>query len=101
MAEQGPPPGRLTRRAEDDQPGRGGAVRARRAGRPAAPQPPGWQRDAFAPDETDPDLPSWAGPAAQQVRAGGARRRPDPYTGGYVGAAEMGWLHRDGVENGE
>ena len=88
MAEQGPPPGRLTRRAEDDQPGRGGAVRARRAGRPAAPQPPGWQRDAFAPDETDPDLPSWAGPAAQQVRAGGARRRPDPYTGGYVGAAE-------------
>jgi hypothetical protein len=95
VAEQGPPPGRVARRAEDAQPGRSGAVRARRAERPAAAQRPGWQRDAFSPGDTDPDLPSWAGPTARPVRAGGARRRPDPYAGGYVGEVQ-----RDGDDHG-
>jgi hypothetical protein len=98
VAEQGPPPGRLTRRAEDDRPGQGGAVRARRAGRQVAAPRQGWQRDAFAPDETDPDLPSWAGPAAQPVRAVGARRRPDPYADSYVGEAERGEDDHGGAE---
>jgi hypothetical protein len=87
VAEHGPPPGRLTRRVEDDQPGRDGAVRARRAGRQAAAPRPGWQRDAFAPNDTDPDLPSWAEPITHPVRTGGTRRRPDPYAGGHVGEA--------------
>jgi hypothetical protein len=87
VAQQGSPPGRLTRRAEDDQQGNGGAGRGRRAGRPAAPQRPGWQQDAFQPDDTDADLPSWAGPSDYSGRAGGQQRRPDPYLGGYVGDA--------------
>jgi hypothetical protein len=79
VAQQGSPPGRLRRRTEED--GRGGAGRARRAGRPAASQLPGWQRDAFGADDTDADLPSWAEPSSYPARPGGARRRPDPYVG--------------------
>lgn len=88
MAQQGSPPGRLTRRAENDQQGRGASVRARRGERSAGSQRPGWQRDAFSPDDTDSDLPSWAGPGGYPVRAAGARRRPDPFAGGYVTEAQ-------------
>jgi hypothetical protein len=80
VAQQGSPPGRVTRRAEDNQPGRGGAVRARRAGS----RRPSWQVDAFGPDDTDADLPAWAGPSGHPVGAGGVRRRPDPYAAGHV-----------------
>ncbi|MGB6455450.1 MAG: hypothetical protein WBH47_13295, partial [Streptosporangiaceae bacterium] len=83
MAQQGSPPGRMSRRAEDDQHGRGGAVRARRA----ASQRPGWQGDAFGPADTDPDLPPWAGPSGYLGRPGGARRRSDPYAADNVGEA--------------
>jgi hypothetical protein len=93
VAQQGSPPSRLTRRAEDD----GHAtVRARRAGRSAAAQRPGWQVDAFGPDDTGADLPSWAGPSVVPGRPG-ARRRPDPYAGGYVGEAHRDGAHRDGA----
>ncbi|MGH3300124.1 MAG: hypothetical protein ACRDOK_00350 [Streptosporangiaceae bacterium] len=95
MAQQGSPPGRVTRRAGDDQHGRGGAVRARRAGRAVASQRPGWQDDAFGPDDTDPDLPAWAGPNAYPVRTAGARRRPDPHADEYVAEAE-----RDETDDG-
>lgn len=55
----------------------------RRSHRPRT-QPPGWQADAFAPDDTDADLPPWAGPVA---RPGGGRHHTalDPYAGGYAG----------------
>jgi hypothetical protein len=78
----------VRRRTEED--GRGGAGRPRRAGRPATSQLPGWQRDAFGPDDTDADLPSWAEPTTYPARPAGARRRPDPYAGGYVGETERG-----------
>jgi hypothetical protein len=81
VAQQGSPPGRIRPRA-DDQHGHRVAGQARRT----APERPGWQRDAFAQEDTDADLPSWAGPGVP-VRPGGIRRRPDPYAGGYVGAA--------------
>jgi hypothetical protein len=86
VAQQGSPPGRLTRRAEDDQRGRGGAVRAQRAGS----RRPSWQADAFGPDDTDADLPAWAGPSGHPVRAGGVRRRPDPYASGQIGETQRG-----------
>ncbi len=89
MAQQGSPPGRLTRRVEGDQHGHGGAGRARRGDRSAVPERPGWQRDAFGPEDTDADLPAWAPPGAHPVRPG-TPRRPDPYAGGSVGEA-----HRD------
>jgi hypothetical protein len=98
VAEQGPPAGRLTRRAEDDQPGRDRAVGARRAGRQAPAQRPTWQRDVFGPQDTDPDLPSWAGPAANSVRTGAARRRPNPYAGGYVSEAPRDEDEHGGVQ---
>jgi hypothetical protein len=88
VADQGSPPGRLTRRAEEDWHGHGGAGRARRPGGMAASQRPGWQRDAFGQDDTDADLPSWAGPSDRPARPGAARRRPDPYRGGYAAGAE-------------
>ncbi len=87
MAQQGTPPRRLTRRAEDDQHGPDGERRARRAVRPAGSQRPGWEQGAFESYDTDADLPSWAGPSDYQGRSGGPRRRPDPYQGGYAGDA--------------
>jgi hypothetical protein len=97
VAQQGSPPGRLTRRAEDNQHGRGETGGARRAARPPGPPPPGWQRDAFGPDDTDADLPSWAGPGMYPGRVGGARRRPDPFTGGHVGEAARAEDTDDGL----
>jgi hypothetical protein len=95
VAQQGSPPGRLTRRAEDDQHGHGGSERARRPGRSAAPERAGWQRDAFGQDDTDSDLPSWAEPSAYPARPGAARRRPDPHADGNARQAE-----RDGDAHG-
>jgi hypothetical protein len=86
VAQQGSPPSHLRRQAGDDQQGHGAAGRTRRASRSAAAQRPEWQRDAFGPD-TDGDQPSWAGPGDYPVKAGGARRRPEPRAGGHVGAA--------------
>jgi hypothetical protein len=86
VAQQGSPPGRLKRRAADDQHGHGGAGRG--PGRSAAAERPGWQRDAFGPDDTDADLPSWAGPSGYPARPGAARRRPDSHAGGQAGAAQ-------------
>ncbi len=99
MAEHGSPPGRVRRRADDDQHGHGGAGRARRAGRPAASERPGWQRDAFGQGDTDADLPSWVGPSPSPARPGAARRRPDPCAGGYVGESQR-TDDSDGVASG-
>ncbi len=88
MAEQGSPPGRLTRRAEGDRHGHRAAEPGRRPGRTAASQRPGWRRDAFGQDDTDADLPAWAGPTARPARPGGDRRRPDPYAGSFVAEAQ-------------
>lgn len=85
MAQQGSPPGRLRRRAEDDQHGHGGA--GRRPGRSAAAEQPGWPRDGFRQDDTDADLPSWAGPSTYPARPGAARRRPESHASGQVGEA--------------
>jgi hypothetical protein len=84
VAQQGSPPGRLTRGADDDHHGHGGARRARRPGRSAGSERPGWQREAFGPDDTDADLPSWAEPSAYPARAGAAGRRADARAGGHV-----------------
>jgi hypothetical protein len=84
VAQQGSPPGRLTGRAGDDAHGHGAAGRARRPGRSAASERPGWQRDAFRQEDTDADLPSWAGPSTGPARPGAARRRADPYAGGHA-----------------
>ncbi len=91
MAQQGTPPRRLTRRGEDDQQGPGGAGRTRRAGRVAGPPRPGWQLDAFQPDDTDADLPPWAGPSAHP-RPAATRRQPDRDPGDCPGeyAGEAG-----------
>jgi hypothetical protein len=86
VAQQGSPPGRLRRRAEDGQHGHSGA--GRQPGRSAAPERPGWQRDAFGQDDTDADLPSWAGPSAYPARPGAARRRADSHVGGQAGEAQ-------------
>lgn len=96
MAQQGSRPGRMTRRAEDDQHGRGGAVRARRA----ASQRPGWRGDAFGPADTDPDLPPWAGPSGYPGRPGGQRRRSDPYAADDVGEARRAEDGHAGAEDG-
>jgi hypothetical protein len=57
--------------------------RARRAARPERPR---WQADAFRPEDSDADLPPWAGPD-YAVRAGGTRRAAarDSHAGGYAG----------------
>jgi len=78
VTHQGSPPGRLTRRAEGDQHGRGGPDRSRR------PEQPGWQRDAFGPEDTGADLPSWAGPSSYPVRSG---RPAHSHAGGPAGEA--------------
>lgn len=89
MAQPGSPPRRLSRRAEDDQYADERARRSRRTERPARPARPGWQNDAFSAEDTDTDLPPWAGPSGFSVRTGGRRRAapPDPYAGGYAGVA--------------
>jgi hypothetical protein len=97
VAQQGSPPGRLRRRAEDDQHGHSGA--GRRPGRSAAPERLGWQRDAFGQDDTDASVPSWAGPSAYQARPGAANRRPDSHAGGQAGAAQRD-LDGGGAANG-
>jgi hypothetical protein len=97
VAQQGSPPGRLRRRAEDDQRGHGGA--GQRPGRSVASERPGWQRNAFGPDDTDADLPSWAGPSTYPARPGAARRRPDSHAGGQVGEAQRD-VDSDGTANG-
>jgi hypothetical protein len=68
-----------------------GGSRERRAARPERPR---WQADAFGPDDTDADLPPWAGPTqagpARPARSAGTRHRgaaADPYAGGYAGDA--------------
>ncbi len=99
MAQQGSPPGRLRRRPEDDGHGHGGAGRARRPGRSAAPERPGWQRDAFGQDDTDAEVPSWAGPGAYPARPGAARRLPDPGAGSHAADAKRGY-DDDGAANG-
>jgi hypothetical protein len=97
VAQQGSPGGRLRRRAEDDQQGHGGA--ARRPGRSVAPERPGWRRDAFGPDDTDADLPSWAGPSTYPARPGAARRRPDSHARGQTGETDRD-LDGDGAAAG-
>lgn len=95
MAQQGSPPGRV-RRVDDDQHGHGGA--GRRPGRSAAAERPGWQRDAFGQDDTDADLPAWAGPSTYPARSGAARRRPDsPASGQRTQALRDG--DRDAAAN--
>src|SRR5215469_147513 len=81
VAHPGSPPRRLPERP-DDQHGRN-RDRARRAARPERTR---WQVDAFGPDDTDADLPPWAGLAGQAVRAGGTRRAAtaDPHAGAYA-----------------
>lgn len=79
MAKPGSPPRRLSERPDDKH----GGSRERRAARPERPR---WQADAFGPDDTDADLPPWAGPA----RPGGTRHggaTADPYAGGHGGEA--------------
>jgi hypothetical protein len=98
VAQQGSPPGRLRRRAEDDERGHGGAGRARRPGRSAAPERPGWQRDAFGQDDSDSDVPTWAGPSAYPARPGAARR---PRAGAGSHAVDARRDHDDdGAANG-
>ena len=84
MAHPGSPPRRLPERP-DDQQGRT-RERARRAVRPERPR---WQADAFGPDDTDADLPAWAGPGNYAARAGGNRRAAaaPPYAGGHASDA--------------
>jgi hypothetical protein len=96
VAQQGSPPGRLRRRAEGNQHGHSGPGRP---GRSAAPEHPGWQRDAFGQDDTDADLPSWAGPGAYPARPGTARRRPDSHAGGRASQAQRD-LDGAGAPNG-
>jgi hypothetical protein len=82
VAYPGSPPRRLSERP-DNQHGRS----QDRARRPARPERPRWQVDAFGPDDTDADLPPWAGPAVHAPRTGGTRRAAvaDPDTGEYSG----------------
>lgn len=82
MAYPGSPPRRTPERPDDQHRRSRQQVR-----RPARPEPPRWQVDAFGPDDTDADLPPWAGPADHLVRAGGPRRAAaaDPHNGGYAG----------------
>lgn len=92
MVQPGSPPGRVRRQPA---PGshRPAGGRARPAARPEPPRRPGWQRDAFAPDDTDADLPPWAGLAAPP-RSGRPARPPRaaaaPFAGGYAGEAGSG-----------
>lgn len=80
MAQPGSPPRRLSERPDDQQRIR---ERARRAARPERPR---WQVDAFSPDDTDAELPPWAGPTRSAVtRHRGAAA--DPHAGGYAGDA--------------
>jgi len=68
----------LSERPDDQQRSR---ERSRRAARPERPR---WQVDAFGPDDTDAELPPWAGPTRPEVtRHRGAAA--DPYAGGYAG----------------
>jgi hypothetical protein len=78
VAHPGTPPRRLSERPDDHR-GRN-PEQARRAARPERPR---WQPDAFGPNDTDTDLPPWAGPAGYAVRAGGTRRAgaADPNAG--------------------
>lgn len=81
MAHPGSPPRRLSERP-DDKRGR----TQERPRRPARPERPRWQADAFGPEDTDADLPPWAGPTWSP----GSRHRgapADPYAGGYAGQA--------------
>lgn len=76
MAHPGSPPRRMSERP-DDQRGRS-REQSRRAARSARPS---WQVDAFSPDDTDADLPPWAGPARPEIRRrvpAEARRRDRP-----------------------
>jgi hypothetical protein len=95
VAHPGSPPRRLPERP-DDQHGRD-RERVRRAARPERSR---WQVDAFGPDDTDADLPPWAGPAGQAVRVGGTRRAAtaDPHAGGY--AADTRTRVGDGQQGG-
>lgn len=88
MAQPGSPPRRMQRPAAAGTHGPGHG-HARQVRQPERPPRPGWQDDAFAPADTDTDLPSWAGPAALGPAAGPARasRPADPYDGGYAGEA--------------
>jgi hypothetical protein len=97
VAQQGSPPGRVRRRTEDDQHGHGGPPR--RPGRSAAAERPGWQRDAFGQDDTDADLPSWAGPSGYPPRPGAAGRRSDSRAGGQVSETQRDH-DGDGAANG-
>ena len=83
MAHPGSPPRRMPERPDDQQ--RRNRERSRRAPRPD--QRPHWQVDAFGPDDTDGDLPPWAGPGDYAVRTGGTRRAAaaQPHAGGYAG----------------
>jgi hypothetical protein len=89
VAHPGSPPRRLSERPEDKH-GRG-RDRSRRAARPERPD---WQADAFRPDDTDADLPPWAGPTWS---AGSRHRGPaaDPYAGGH--ASETSTRVEDGL----
>ena len=87
MAQQGSPPRRTPRQPEDDPYRSGGRAAGSRRTLRQRPEQPGWQRDAFGADDTDADLPSWAGPASSRARNAGTRRPPvrDPFAGGYAG----------------
>ncbi len=81
MAQPGSPPRRLSERP-DDQHGR----TRQWSRRPARPERPRWQADAFGPEDTDANLPPWAGPTwSPGMRHRGAPA--DPYAGGYAGEA--------------
>lgn len=95
MAQQGSPPRRSSRRAENGQGGVDRAVRSRRPERPARPEPE-WQRDAFGPEDTDADLPAWAGPTDFAGRSASPHPHRDPYAGGYAGEVAVGVEDRDG-----
>jgi hypothetical protein len=84
VAHPGTPPRRLSERPDDPR-GRN-REKARRA---AGPERPRWRADAFGPDDTDVDLPPWAGPAGYAVKAGGTRRAgaAGPSAGGSAGDA--------------
>jgi len=92
VAHPGSPPRRLSERP-DDKTGRS-RERSRRAARPERPR---WQADAFGPDDTDPDLPPWAGPT-RYARTSQRAAAADPHAGGYVGKA--GTRVDDGLRGG-
>ena len=93
MAHPGSPPRRLSERPDDKY-----ARNRERSRRAAQPERPSWQVDAFGADDTDADLPPWAGPS--RVAAPTRHRGPaaEPRAGRNSG--EAGALLDDGPHTG-